>query len=302
MCAHFSIKLDAEVTDQACAVRLMASSPPPTALEPYIDLPFNAWLSVILVLTYGLVTRYQTLLLLVVFGASTTIFAFDKTSTRGQMIKTMCELPLGLGSVLAFLVMDRSLQVRFLPAFTAYVNFAVYGNIGMMVATPAGGTLRGLCSKVTCLLLFIWILQQGRRAGWETIILHDNMFVFTAVSKSWIFAHAVYRFVLLTLPCFSSGRRHRLMELYSLSMTFALSSTSGLPFEYCFGMADTLVVPAAAGWSAIASTFNLIPRDASREQAVAHRIGTRTDACLSAVSLFAALFGCFKIAAALPQE
>jgi hypothetical protein len=276
----------------------MAFSPPHTALESYIDIPFNVWLSIILILTYGCAIRNRGLLLLVVLGVSATIVVFDKTSTVSEMTKTMCLLPLGLGSILAFLVANRSFQTRFLPAFTTYVNFAVYGNIGMMVGTPAGDTLRGMCSKVTCVVLFVWIVQQGYRARWKTVVLHDDLFVFTAVSKSWIFAHAIYRFVLLTLPSFGSGRRHRLLELYSLTLTFALSSASNLPFEYCFGMADTLVAPAIAGWSAIATTFNLIPRDAINNDLLSNRIGTDADAYLSAVSLAVAIFACFKIASA----
>lgn len=280
---------------------LMASSLLYTVLESYIDIPFNVWLSIILIFTYWCAVRNRGLLLLVVLGISAIIVVFDKTSTVGEMTKIMCELPLGLGSVLAFLVANRSFQARFLPVFTTYVNFAVYGNIGMMVGTPADGTLRGICSKVTCITLFIWIVQQGYRAGWKTIIIHDDLFVFTAVSKSWIFAHAIYRFVLLTLPCFGSGRRHRLLELYSLTLTFTLSSTSNLPFEYCFGLADTLVVPAVAGWSAIATTFNLIPRDAIDKDLLANRIGTDADAYLSALSLAVAIFTCFKIASPPPQ-
>lgn len=267
-----------------------------TAFEPYVDIPFNVWLTIILILTYGCALRNPRLLLLIILGVSATIFVFNTTATLGEMIKTMCLLPLGLGSILAFLVADRSLQTRFLPAFTTYVNFAVYANIGMMVGTPAGGTLRGMCSKIACVTLFVWIVQQGHRVGWKTVMVHDNLFVFTAVSKSWIFAHACYRFVLLTLPCFGSGRRHRLLELYSLTLTFALSSTSKLPFEYFFGMADTLVVPAIAGWSAIATTFNLIPRDTVNDDLLSSRIGTGADAFLGAVSLAVAAFACFKIA------
>lgn len=276
----------------------MAFSSPRSALEPYIDIPFNVWLSIILVLTYGCAIRNRGLLLLVVLGVSATIVVFDKTSNVGEMIKILCELPLGLGSILAFLVANRSFQTKYLSTFTMYVNFAVYGNIGMMVGTPAGGTLRGMCSKVTCITLFIWIVQQGYRARWKTIVLHDNLFVFTAASKSWIFAHAVYRFILLTLPCFGSGRRHRLLELYSLTLTFALSWASKLPFEYCFGMADTLVVPAAAGWSAVATTFNLIPRDAKKNDLPSDHIGTDADVYLSAVSLAVATVACFRIATA----
>lgn len=276
----------------------MAFSRPLTAFEPYVDIPFNLWLIIILILTYGCARRKPGLLLVVVLGVSATIFVFNTTATLGEMTKTMCLLPFGLGSVLTFLVANRSLQTRFLPAFTTYVNFAVYANIGMMVGTPVGGTLRGMCSKIACVALFVWIVQKGHRVGWKTVKVHDNVFVFTAVSKSWIFAHACYRFVLLTLPCFGSGRRYRLLELYSLTLTFALSSTLKLPFEYCFGMADTLVVPAIAGWSAIATTFDLIPGDTGNDELLSSRIGTGADTFLSAVLLAVATFACFKIASA----
>jgi hypothetical protein len=271
-----------------------------TAIESYIDVPFNLWLSVILILVYWCAIRSRVLLLLAVLSASITIAIFDKTSTVGEMTKIMCELPLGLGSVLAFLVANRSFQNRYLPVFTKYINFAVFGNIGMMVATPADGTLRGICSKITCVTLFIWIIQQAQRVHWKTVAIHDNLFLYTAVSKSWIFAHAVYRFVLLTLPCFGSGRRHRLMEFYSLAMTFGLSlSNSNFPFEYYFGMADTLVVPAIAGWSAIATTFNLIPPDTITDDMLSNHISIYADACLGAVSLTVALFVCFKLSSTL---
>lgn len=274
------------------------SKSPDTALGSYIDLPFNASLSIILVLTYACVTRSRSFLLLVVLVVSATIASLDEASTAGEMAKIMCELPLGLGSVLAFLCLRRRVQVRLLPAFTIYVNCAVYGNIAMMVGTPADGTLRGLCSKVTCAALSLWALQQGRRAGWKTVSLHGPLFVFTAVSKSWIVAHAIYRFVLLTLPCFGSGRRYRLLELYSLAFTSALSWAVGLPWEHCFGMADTLVVPAAAGWSAMARIFDLLPDSATRTglPAGSDPFGADADACLGLVSVAVAMFACFQIA------
>jgi hypothetical protein len=127
----------------------------PTAFEIYVDVPFNIWLFIILIFTYGCALRSRRLLLFVVLGVSATIVVFDRTSSRGEMIKIMAELPLGLGSVLAFLAANRSFQTRNLSAFTTYVNFAVYGNIGMMVLTPAGGTFRGMCSKFTCAVLFL---------------------------------------------------------------------------------------------------------------------------------------------------
>ncbi|RSL81895.1 hypothetical protein CEP52_017089 [Fusarium oligoseptatum] len=119
------------------------------ALEPYLDVPFNASLSAILLLTYRSLVSKPALLLTIVLVASAVITIFDRTSTKGEMIKTMAELPLGLGSVLLFIVASRPVKARWLHAFTIYVNFAVYGNIVMMVATPSGDT-------------FSWSLLQGR--------------------------------------------------------------------------------------------------------------------------------------------
>ena len=82
-------------------------------------------------------------------------------------------------------------------------------------------------------------------------------------------------------------------------MTFAVSKASGLPFEYCFGMADTLVVPAAAAWSSTATTFKLIPRDA--KHAPSH-IGPTADLVLSALSLLVAVFSVYQITRAVAQR
>ncbi|KAI6758243.1 hypothetical protein HG530_010483 [Fusarium avenaceum] len=265
------------------------------ALEPYLDIPFNASLSAILLLTYRCLVSKPGVLLTIVFITSAVIAIFDRTSTKGEMIKTMAELPLGLGSVLLFIVASRPVKERWLHAFTIYVNFAVYGNIVMMVATPSGDTFRGLCCKVACLALSAWIILQGYRVKWKTILLHDNLFVFTAASKSWVFAHAVYRFILLTLPCFGSGRRHRLLEVYSLGLTYLLSLSTGLPFEYCFGMADTVVAPAVTAWSSISKTFGLIPRDGGKGQPVSS-IAATVDLYLGIVALVVAVYACLKMA------
>lgn len=265
-----------------------------TALEPYVDVPFNASLSVILFLTYRCLVSRPGLLLAVVFATSAVIAVFDRVSTRGEMIKTMAELPLGLGSVLLFIVSSRPTKARWLRAFTVYVNFAVYGNIVMMVATPAGATTRGMLCKAACLALSAWIILQGYRVRWRTIMLHDNLFVFTAASKSWIFAHAVYRFILLTLPCFGSGRRHRLLEVYSLGLTYLLSWTTGLPFEYCFGMADTTVAPAATAWSSISKTFHLVPYDKTAFQTIP-ATGSAGDFVLSGVLVAVTCFAYLKM-------
>lgn len=274
---------------------MMGFSSAYAALEPYLDIPFNASLSAILLFTYRCLIFKPGFLLTIVFITSTVIAIFDRTSTKGEMIKTMAELPLGLGSVLLFIVASRPVKERWLHAFTIYVNFAVYGNIVMMIATPSGDTFRGLCCKVACLALSAWIIIQGYRVQWKTILLHDNLFVFTAASKSWVFAHAVYRFILLTLPCFGSGRRHRLLEVYSLGLTYLLSLSTGLPFEYCFGMADTVVAPAVTAWSSISKTFGLIPRDGGKGQPMSGVTPTG-DLYLGIVALAVAVYSCLKMA------
>lgn len=267
-----------------------------SAVESQVDVTFNAWLSIIILCAYLCLVRNRGLLLIAVLAASTAIVLFDTTSTWTQMIKVMAELPLGLGSVLLFLIMSRSFQARHLGAFTAYVNFAVYGNIGMMVATPSGGTIRGQCCRAACVALFIWILQQGHAVRWQTVKLHSSgLFVFTAVSKSWVLAHAAYRFVLLTLPVFRSGRRHRLLEMYSLGTTFLLSKTTGLPFAQCFGQADTLIVPATAGWSAIATIFDLLPSNENVDELRLYHIRDRVDIILSLIPLIVSGFAMMNI-------
>jgi len=61
------------------------------------------------------------------------------------------------------------------------------------------------------------------------------------------------------------------------------------------------VVPAAAAWSAIATTFNLIPRDTINNDVLSNYIGTDIDIYLSSLSLVVAVFACFKIAGAPRQ-
>lgn len=87
------------------------------------------------------------------------------------------------------------------------------------------------------------------------------------------------------------------MEVYSLGMTFALARTTGARFEWCFGFADTLVVPAAAGWSALVRSFGLIDGDVEQGgSGVVDRFGERADLVLGMVALAVAGFAGFKIA------
>ncbi|CVL08043.1 uncharacterized protein FMAN_09644 [Fusarium mangiferae] len=265
------------------------------ASESHLDIPFNASLSGILFLAYRCLISKPSLLLVIVYITSAIIVLFDRTSTKKEMAKTMATMPLGLGSVLWFIVASRPTKTQWLHAFTIYVNCAVYGNILMMVGTPSGGTFRGISCKAACISLSAWIILQGYQVQWKTIMLHDDLFVFTAASKNWIFAHAVYRFILLTLPCFGSGRRHRLMEVYSLGLTYLLSWSTGLPFEYCFGMADTIVAPAVTAWSSISKTFNLIPRDVGNGQPSVNGVSDTGDVYLGIVALAVAAYAGLNI-------
>ncbi|CAI6331058.1 unnamed protein product [Periconia digitata] len=230
-----------------------STTPPPPPQPPYIDIPFNISIALLLLLSYHLTLHAKPLLLTLVALTSTTILLYDKTSTASSLIKLTCELPLGLGSVLIFQTLPYPTQKRYLQPFTTYVNLAVYGNIAMMVLTPTSGTLRGAVARLTCAALSVWIVLQGRRRvpRWETITLHPSIFLFNAVDKEWIFAHAVYRFILLTLPCFSNAPRYRLLELFSLLLTKAFAGAAGTRFEEGFGMADTVVVPVLSGGSAL---------------------------------------------------
>jgi hypothetical protein len=130
------------------------------ALNPYIDIPFNLYLLAILTLAYTCIIHSlgRKLLLAIVIATDVLIVYFDSTSTTSGLIKIQAEL-VGLAVVLGFLVAPRSWQVKHLSDFTVFVNFAVYGNIGMMVGTPSGGTTRGWCCKFACLSLFVWVVR-----------------------------------------------------------------------------------------------------------------------------------------------
>jgi hypothetical protein len=130
------------------------------SVDRFIDLKFNISLFLILIFAYNLVIRDigRKLLLTIVLTAAAIIIKYDDTASAGEMAKIMALLG-GLASVLAFLVAPNSGQARYLKPFTTFVNFAVYGNIVMMVGTPAAGTVRGYSCKFACLALFAWIVR-----------------------------------------------------------------------------------------------------------------------------------------------
>jgi hypothetical protein len=75
-------------------------------------------------------------------------------------------------------------------------------------------------------------------------------------------------------------------------MTFLLSKTVNLQFEQCFGMADTLVVPAMMAWSNIATTFEILPREGRN---VNREIGEKVDWMLGGVLVGVGCFAVYKV-------
>ncbi|KAM3541355.1 hypothetical protein ARSEF1564_005716 [Beauveria bassiana] len=239
----------------------MAEAQAPNGVSPYkVDWPFNLWLVAILLFAYGCLVVSRKLLLLTVLLASAVILLFDRTSSWNEILMLLAKLPLGLGSVTYFLCASPSFRARHFRAFTICVNLAMYLHVGLGMLVPAEGTFRGWCGKMAAFWLWASLVQQGRYRGWTTLAPHDRVVVYTAASRVWILAHAVYRYILRTMPAtYGAGYRYRLLDVLSLGMALLLSRAAGLPFAHCFVMADVLVVPAAAGWSAIADVFDLLP-------------------------------------------
>ncbi len=239
----------------------MVEAQPHNGVSPYkVDWPFNGWLVVILLFAYGCLVGSRKLLLAVVLLASLTVLAVDRASTWRQTLTLLCELPLGLGGVLAYLSASPSFRARHFRALTIAVNLGVYLHVALGLLVPPEGTFRGWCGLPAAFWLTASLVQQGRYRGWQTLVPHDRMLVFAGVSRTWVVAHAVYRYILRTLPAtYGPGHRQRLLDVLSLALALLLSRASGVPFAHCFVMADVLVVPAAAGWSALATAWDLLP-------------------------------------------
>ena len=236
---------------------------PPNGVSPYkIDWPFNGWLVLILLFAYGCLVGSRKLLLGVVLLSSLFVLLTDRTSTWRQTFTLLLELPLGLGSVLYYLSAPASFRVQHFRTFTICVNLAVCLYVGLgVVLVLAERTFRGWCGRLAGFWLFASLVQQARYKGWlQTLVPHDRVLVYTAVSKTWIVAHAVYRYILRTMPAtYGAGHRERLLDVLTLALTMLLSRAAGLPYAHCFVMADVLVVPAAAAWSALATGWDLLP-------------------------------------------
>ena len=130
---------------------------------------------------------------------------------------------------------------------TVFVNVAVLGNIVMMVFIPAEGTLRGLSTRLTCMVLVLWLIQEIQKNRWKTVNFSDGLFLFNSSPLAWVLCHAVYRLGMITLPIFDTYR-YILMELCSLSLMvgFYWFHRRRYPIYYYFGMADTVIVSSLA--------------------------------------------------------
>ena len=167
------------------------------------------------------------------------------------------ESPLGLGVVVGYpKLLSPFLIQEFLPYFTIYINVAVVGNIAMMVALPTGGTWRGVSSRVVCLALTAWLVDivVHHPSSHIVTVSDSGHFLYHAVTLEWVLIHALYRTVMVTLPCFYS-LKYMMLEMHSLGMMICLSwlDNHRWPLEAYFGLADTTV---AASFS-ILSTLSV---------------------------------------------
>jgi Ca2+/Na+ antiporter len=196
---------------------------------------FNLQAALCIATTTILYLKSPSMLLAFIFA--TTIFNTIYMEAMPGYIKFLAATVFGLGS----LVLGRNLQSK---AFTIYVNFAVLGNILMMVLVPAEGTLRAWPCKACCLLLSYWLYLQLKSANYSSVTYKANIFLYHCSNMPWIYSHAAYRFILMTLPRFQT-RKYFMMEVYSLGLTrilhFLYGSKDEKP-EWYFGIADTLVV------------------------------------------------------------
>ena len=202
--------------------------------------------------------------------------------------KLLCELPVGLGSILLFATQSVSTRRAHQRAFATFVNLAVLGNIAMMALLPGGGTFRGETSRAACLMLCAWLLLEICRVGWLACVpvsegrqCGQGVFIFTASPLKWVLCHALYRAVMVTLPAFDTWRYLQLEPLSLGCMCVLHSYLTRLPSEsppvanvnqamkregghknvpdadvfHYFGIADTLVVATLGTLSHLSDHF-----------------------------------------------
>ena len=185
--------------------------------------------------------------------AYTTVKSAKDFAHWSRAIKVFAVVPLGLGAVSALACTSKSWQKRHRRAYTAYINAAVLGNVGMMIFVPGQRTIRGLVSPLVCAMLALWLVLEAKAKDWQTVEYRDNLFVYNAAPLSWILHHACYRACLLTLPPFESSK-YLLLEPLSLGIMGWLSWYNRCRLEEAFGHADTI---AAASSAIVSSIFEV---------------------------------------------
>ncbi|KXS18735.1 hypothetical protein M427DRAFT_153095 [Gonapodya prolifera JEL478] len=225
-------------------------------------LSYYAALICSLAAAYVGITAARPAFLILVVAASAAILTWSPL-TLSQKAKILALLPLGLASLLSFLLLPPSSQSAYLPLFTSYITFAVLANVFMMVFVPTDGTKRAWACRFACTGLTAWLVRQCNDAGWSTVAIDppstSGAFLFTAVSAEWITAHAIYRAALVTLPAFDWARHVGLEPasltlttlLYHYYATSAYAPPSQHPWERYFGLADTLAAPLFAAASSL---------------------------------------------------
>ncbi|MFW7378443.1 MAG: hypothetical protein ACOH5I_06540 [Oligoflexus sp.] len=215
---------------------------------------FNNCITLILVILASYLAAYQrrALLYLVIAATLAIMLRFSLKADISQLdwmefVKLMFLVPFGLGTVIGFGLLPRKLQQVHISWFTVFINLAVLGNIFMMVFVPADETYRGLMSRVTCLLLLVWLMQEMAKVKWRTIVYDNGFFIFNSSLLAWVLCHACYRLALISLPSFASIH-YLLMEPLSLGVMVFFYHMHGrkYPVNYYFGYADTLVVSTMA--------------------------------------------------------
>lgn len=174
-------------------------------------------------------------------------------SAIGRFSKIMCTAPFGLGVVLLYMNASPAMRVSWYHQFTAYINFAVVGNIAMMILVPSHGEYRAVVGKFACGILVVWLLQEMSKDEWRTLSIENGAFVFHSLPMEWVYAHTIYRLVLISLSAFDS-LRYIMLEPTSLCLMIILSwhfdPQHERPMSHYFGFADTITAALTALTSA----------------------------------------------------
>ncbi|CAK4693686.1 hypothetical protein LEN26_011785 [Aphanomyces euteiches] len=201
--------------------------------------------------------RFLLLVIFVLYAVEAARFVSAKDwsfHATSSFAKLSVIWPLGFGSVIAFGQLSPATLAHHLPWITVYINAAVLGNIAMMGFIPPGpGAVRGYTHRAACLCLVVWLVREMHAVHWRTVSFTEHgYFLFNASPLSWVFAHAAYRAVMMTLPPFDT-MRYLVLEPASLGLMAMFAAMNNAPASLWFGQSDTLVAATVCMTSAILS-------------------------------------------------